>query len=252
MPVKILELIRISPSLRSLRGFLHLLQLVLRNLWHEWRFSFYGVRDLEHYQHVPRFLDLLGHVGTRTYLEPNRLFMLFQCVDQCQSLSGQMAEVGVYKGGSAIVIAAGIARSGRDKKLYLCDTYCGMPNVADAVDRYQTADLNDTSLALVKDGLWGYANVHFIEGEFSETCATLPNERYCFVHIDCDLKHSVAAACHYFYLRLVPGGIVLFDDYGFASCAGAREAVDEFFKTKEETPLVLASGQCMVIRIGKS
>jgi hypothetical protein len=42
---------------------------------------------------------------------------------------------------------------------------------------------------------------------------------------------------------------ILFDNYGFPSCPGARHAVDEFFRDKAEFPIVLASGQCVIIKI---
>ncbi len=41
---------------------------------------------------------------------------------------------------------------------------------------------------------------------------------------------------------------MVFDDYGFPSCPGARKAVDEFFSDKEEFPLYLPSGQCFIVR----
>jgi len=43
-----------------------------------------------------------------------------------------------------------------------------------------------------------------------------------------------------------PGGVLLFDDYGYASCPGARAAVDEFFADKPEVPVAIATGQCSV------
>jgi hypothetical protein len=42
---------------------------------------------------------------------------------------------------------------------------------------------------------------------------------------------------------------MVFDDYDFPSCPGARIAVDEFFFDKPEFPIVLPSGQCVVIKI---
>ena len=44
-------------------------------------------------------------------------------------------------------------------------------------------------------------------------------------------------------------GFLVFDDYGFPSCAGARRAVDEFFANKPEVPLCLPTGQCLVVKL---
>lgn len=45
------------------------------------------------------------------------------------------------------------------------------------------------------------------------------------------------------------GGVMVFDDYGFPSCPGAKKAVDEFFKSKIETPIYLPTGQCLVFKV---
>jgi O-methyltransferase len=47
---------------------------------------------------------------------------------------------------------------------------------------------------------------------------------------------------------MVPGGIIVYDDYGFHSCTGAKIAVDEFYTGKEERPIYLPTGQCIVIK----
>lgn len=44
---------------------------------------------------------------------------------------------------------------------------------------------------------------------------------------------------------------MIFDDYGFASCPGARMAVDEFFRDKPDRPCYLPTGQCVVSRVGE-
>ena len=48
---------------------------------------------------------------------------------------------------------------------------------------------------------------------------------------------------------LLKGGFIIFDDYGFPTCPGARQAVDEFFAGKPEKLLAMPSGQCVVVKI---
>jgi hypothetical protein len=40
-----------------------------------------------------------------------------------------------------------------------------------------------------------------------------------------------------------------FDDYGFATAQGEREAVDKFFADKPESPIVLPTGQAMILKV---
>ena len=43
------------------------------------------------------------------------------------------------------------------------------------------------------------------------------------------------------------GGLMRFDDYGFATCPGARRAIDEFFADKAEPIIDLPTGQAFVV-----
>jgi len=55
--------------------------------------------------------------------------------------------------------------------------------------------------------------------------------------------------CDFFYKRLARGGIIIFDDYGYITCPGAKKAIDEFFSGKPEYPCYLPTGQCFAIKI---
>jgi len=68
------------------------------------------------------------------------------------------------------------------------------------------------------------------------------------IHSDVDLYEPTRDILEYFYPRLVPYGVILFDDYGFVSCPGVRQAAEEFFRDKPEEIIELATGQAAVIR----
>lgn len=69
-----------------------------------------------------------------------------------------------------------------------------------------------------------------------------------FAHIDVDLYASVLDCCRFIYPRLVRGGFMVFDDYGFPTCPGARKAVDDYFATAPSYPLVLPTGRALVFK----
>ena len=69
------------------------------------------------------------------------------------------------------------------------------------------------------------------------------------MHVDVDLYRPTLDACEYFYPRLVPGGVLLFDEYGFPAARGERDAVDEYFADKSESPIVLPTGQAIVLKL---
>jgi O-methyltransferase len=68
--------------------------------------------------------------------------------------------------------------------------------------------------------------------------------------VNVDLYRSVRDCIEFLYPRMVPGGFLVFDDYGFPSCPGARRAVDEAFAKRPEVPICLPTGQCLVVKVG--
>jgi O-methyltransferase len=130
----------------------------------------------------------------------------------------------------------------------LFDTFLGMPTTNKEHDHHQAGDFSNTSTETVSSfvGREGWISYH--KGLIPETFKGLESVRVALSHIDVDIYQSVLDCCEFLYPRTVPGGFLLFDDYGFPSCPGARAAVDEFFRDKPEIPLVLHSGQAVVFK----
>ncbi len=148
---------------------------------------------------------------------------------QVASLRGEAAEVGVYKGGTAKILA----QSMPGRIVHLFDTFEGMPETTE-FDMHLRGDFADTSLESVNEYLQGY-NVHFWPGLFPDSARLLPDDtEFVLVHVDVDLYTSTKAACEFFWPRLVEGGIMVFDDYNGPRCPGANKAVDEFFDAWQE------------------
>lgn len=161
---------------------------------------------------------------------------------------GDVAEAGVFTGGTAHLLAATIAG---DQTLHLFDSFAGMPDSAEPErDFYGPGDFGETSLAAVQARLAAYPNVRFHPGFVPGTFAELdPQTRFALVHVDLDIYPSVLAACVGLWPLVVRGGVMVFDDYGFRNLRhAARPAVDEYFADKPDKPIVLASGQAFVIK----
>ncbi|MGH2584662.1 MAG: TylF/MycF/NovP-related O-methyltransferase [Dehalococcoidia bacterium] len=193
----------------------------------------------------PCFRAIWEQIASRTMVDETRCFMLYQLARHVASLPGDAAEVGVYKGGTARLIALTLPAT----SVHLFDTFAGMPSVDPAKDPFsRTGDLDDATVEMVEQYLAGCDNTHIYPGLFPETAGAVARASFCFVHVDVVIYRSVLDCCRFFYDRLVPGGVLLFDDYGFELAAGARSAVDEFFADKPERPIYLPTGQCIVLR----
>lgn len=66
-----------------------------------------------------------------------------------------------------------------------------------------------------------------MKGDVEKTAAENVNGDIALLRLDTDTYYSTKAELEYLYPKLVPGGILIIDDYGHA--LGARRAVDEYF-----------------------
>ncbi len=191
-----------------------------------------------------QFNQLMKLIVHHTIVDKLRCFVLYQFAKHVASLPGSLAEVGVYKGGTAKLIA----KTAGSKTIYLFDTFSGMPDTDPAKDIHRKGDFNNTSLESVQNYLQDCDNVVFYPGLFPLTAKPVEKEEFCLVHLDVDIYQSYIDCCEFFYPKLVKAGIMVFDDYGATSCPGAKLAVDEFFSDKPESPCYLPTGQCFIIR----
>lgn len=193
------------------------------------------------------FAALLAELTPYTVVSPDRVWMLYTLARQARHLPGDFWECGVYKGGTAKMLSRLIVAS-PDKRLCLFDTFEGMPETDPERDYHRKGDFADTSLEAVRDRV-GDTNVAYYQGFIPETFQGLEQERIAFAHVDVDIYRSVLDCCEFIYPRLVGGAFMVFDDYGFPSCPGARAAVDGFFADKSECPLALPTGQAVVTKL---
>ncbi len=192
-------------------------------------------------------------IRDNTVVSPDRCYIIDRFCCHCSHLQGDFVECGVYKGGTAYLIANAIKKSGVDKCLYLFDTFRGMPSTAfKERDGHQEGDFGeeDASLESVENYLADFPHVIIHAGIIPTTFENVETKQFSFVHIDVDLYQTALDCCRFFYNRLVSGAVMIFDDYGFTYYKNAeKRAVDEFFANKPETLISLPTGQCVVIKL---
>lgn len=193
-----------------------------------------------------KFMAVWKRVQGYTLVDYLRCHVLWQLSAGTAGIHGHVAEVGVYKGGTAFVIAQHLG----PRALHLFDTFEGMPETSPSLDKHTKGNFSDTSVDLVK-GLFKdrLLQVSIHKGLFPSTAKGLEKERWSLVHVDADIYQSVLDSCRFFWDRLSEGGAMVFDDYGFVSCPGAKKAVDEFFTGKaSKVGLYLSTGQYLVYK----
>jgi O-methyltransferase len=194
------------------------------------------------------FAEVYGKAGGVSLVSEDRYWVLYSLALQSMNLQGNVWEAGVYRGGTATLLRDVIAQSGLGKSLHLFDTFEGMPETDPTRDMHRQKDFCDTSLEGVQALVGTFPWIYYHKGYVPATFIGLEAESISLAHIDLDIYRSILDSCEFIYPRLVDGGFMIFDDYGFPSCPGARQAVDEFFSTKPEQPLVLSTGQAVIFK----
>lgn len=180
-----------------------------------------------------------------------RMWILTTLARECASLSGSVAEFGVYRAGCAYMMLATSAIP-PPKHLFLFDTFTGIP--ADALTESEIAAglshaLTNTSTKYVAKRLSKWqSQITLVEGDVFQTLEHTETGPLSFVHMDLNAAAPTLHALQYAYPRLVAGAVMIFDDYGWKGLEAQRSVVDEYFSTRPEAIVALPTGQGMLIK----
>lgn len=179
-----------------------------------------------------------------------RFLAHYELFRQVIDLPGDIVELGVYRGTTLMSWAnfLEIRNMGdRQKQVFGFDNFCGFESLT-AKDGIPTdfkstgcfnssvfeEILNDAIAIFDKDRFIPYKpRVKLIKGDVSETVPEFvrsqPGLRISLLHFDIDLYEPTRVGLEHLWDLVVPGGIVLFDEYGLRPWEGESKAVDEFF-----------------------
>ena len=178
--------------------------------------------------------------GRKSFVSISRMNVIYQFLMYARTLPGEVAQVGVYRGGSAGFIAE-IAH----KKCHFFDTFEGLPAFTSSdkgVDSFK-----DTSVEMVREHLKAYDAVCY-KGIFPATAGPIKDKTFCFVYLDADLYQSTKDGLEFFYPRLSRGGVIITDDLDNKHWQGVRKAVDEFNTAHGTVCMKLVTGQGVIIK----
>ncbi len=190
----------------EIRRMVDVLRLDIRNL--EWR----ARRSLDFAAEAASAADsaafLHQHMqGARPM--PHRLVTLDHALEQVKDLDGMALEFGVYRGESLRKIVA--ARP--DKQVYGFDSFEGLPEFW--LPDHQPGRFGPDDPAGVK-GAPDVPGAEFVVGWFDQTLPGFMETRpgpVAFLHVDSDLYSSARTVLEHVGPRLVPGSVVVFDEY---------------------------------------
>ncbi len=177
-----------------------------------------------------------------------RLNTLVWAAHQVLPVKGDFVECGVYRGFCSAVIAEYLDFGKIKKIFYLYDTFEGIPEAYDSENRDEPEYAAPGIYESVVDRFSKYKNVRIVKGIVPDTFAETAPEKISLLHLDLNSSKSEVAALEFLFDRVSPGGLVVFDDYGWAAYRAQRLAADEFVSKRGYRILEIPTGQGLLIK----
>jgi hypothetical protein len=199
---------------------------------------------------LPDFTKAFDHENA-FYLscQPNRLSKTIAHLDlyrRVLDLPGHVVECGVFKGASLSRFAMfrALFEAQHSRRIIGFDTFGPFPETQHAGDQPlrerfvksagdQSISTEQLKSVLANKGL--DKNIELIPGDI---CATVPayvkahpELKIALLNLDTDIFEPAVAVLEHLYPRIVPGGILIIDDYG--TFPGETEAVDRYFSGRK-------------------
>lgn len=173
-----------------------------------------------------------------TMLSLKRLKSLKALVTKLSELNinGDIVECGVCNGGSAAILIEACSSSKFERNIFLLDSFDGLPKTGE-FDEEKSAKYvgsckgsKETVYKVLKKLHLPNENIKIIKGDFKKTIPLLSCNKIALLHIDADWYNSVKLCLDNLYDKVVKGGFIVIDDYGYWK--GCKKAVHDFEKER--------------------
>lgn len=192
---------------------------------------------------IEAFKTVIHETNTVGYGIMWRFYMFCWAARTCLRRDGDFVECGVASGSSSAIMCRYLNFQIIPKRMYLYDVWESDSRVDASGTRF-TVD----SFEFVKGRFSPYQNVELVQGFIPESFAKAAPERIAFLHIDLNNADAEIAALEHLFDRVVPGGIVLFDDYGFSGYLSSKQAEDKWLGQRGYMVAELPTGQGLLIK----
>lgn len=181
-----------------------------------------------------------------------RVYIVCWFANMVKDLEGDFVECGVNTGAYSRAVIDYIDFQKLSKTFYLLDTYEGLiPSMITeaekkvGIEEYLT-HYKDVYEQVVKT--FAPFNAKIIKGIVPETLPQCKAEKICYLSIDMNCVEPEIAAANYFWDKIVTGGVMILDDYGFSLHIEQKKAFDKFAIEKGQSILSLPTGQGIIIK----
>jgi O-methyltransferase len=181
-----------------------------------------------------------------------RTYIVCWFANMVKDMAGDFVECGVNTGAYSRAVIEYIDFNKTNKTFYLLDTFEGLDasliteqekrvGITDYLTHYKNV------YDQVKETFKSF-NVRIIKGIVPYSLPECNTEKICYLSIDMNSVEPEIAAMNYFWDKVVKGGVVILDDYGFPMHINQKLAFDTFAREKGQTILCLPTGQGVIIK----
>lgn len=163
-------------------------------------------------------------------------------------LEGDFVECGVWRGFCSAVLMQYLEFERCDRSFYLYDTFAGIPPELDSEKHDSPLFRAEGLYQGVIERFARYPNVKVVKGIVPESFAVAAPRRIAFMHIDMNSSKSEIAALDVLFDRVVSGGIIVFDDYGWTGYRAQQLAEETWARDRGHRILELPSGQGLLVK----
>jgi O-methyltransferase len=181
-------------------------------------------------------------------INSGRRWMVYQLLRATQEVPGDTAECGVFQGATSYIICAFAEAARLARTHHAFDSFEGLSEPTAIDGRHWRKHDLACGLESVQRRLGRFSRIRYHKGWIPDCFPEVDGLSFSFVHIDVDIYEPTRDSVAFFYSRLSPGGILVCDDYGFATCPGATKAVDDFLRDKPEKMIALSDGGGFIIK----
>ncbi|MEO5705653.1 MAG: TylF/MycF/NovP-related O-methyltransferase [Alteraurantiacibacter sp.] len=209
--------------------------------------------DYPKHLHDGAFLAVYERAKEFTLVDVLRQHELWSLVQQAGKLApGDILEVGVWRGGTALIVGKAMQRFGVEGQLYIADTFTGVVKAGVNDNLYAGGEHADASEEQVRALMArnGVVGTEILTGIFPEDTSDRIRGALRMVHIDVDVYQGARDVVEWAYDRLVPQGFFVFDDYGCASCSGVTGLCEEYETDSRFIFVHNWNGHCVLIKRG--
>lgn len=177
-----------------------------------------------------------------------RLNTLIWAFDNALHLEGDIVECGVWRGFSFGFLTDYFDFAAVDKTLWLYDTYQGIPPEYDS-DGHDTPELHEDGLyERVVERFRAFSNVRPVRGLLPASLEGQSPDKIALLHLDLNSTRGEIETLEVLFDRVVPGGMIVFDDYGWSLYRPQHDAEKAWAAERGYRILEMPNGQGLLIK----